>query len=170
MTTEPDPSHPGLLRMVRPPRKPVEKIVPINAAELKSILESVPPGVEYTYNSSNGILKVRQLPEDRSRDIAQAVPEMTQTYLQSLLHYNPEAGVFTWITDRAKRKGTEAGTPNTSGYRMITFQGKGYQASRLAWLYMTGSNPIGRISYRNKDKHDLRFSNLYDESAPVSED
>lgn len=84
---------------------------------------------------------------------------LTQEYLKSRVHYNPETGNFTWITNHKNAKsGAIAGYLN-SGYRCIGINGKYYKSHRLAFLYMTGSIPEF-CDHINRIKHDNRWSNL----------
>lgn len=61
--------------------------------------------------------------------------------------------------------GTVAGNVIGKGYRRIYLSGKLYKAQRLAWLWMTGTLPAGRISFRNGHRDDVRFSNLREVAA-----
>lgn len=97
---------------------------------------------------------------------------LTQEQLKELLHYDPETGIFTWKVSRGRCKsGSVAGTANVSHtssqilYKKrvkIKLLGKLEMAHRLAWLYMTGSIPIGEIDHINRDSMDNRFDNLRD--------
>lgn len=85
---------------------------------------------------------------------------ITQTELQSQLHYNTETGIFTWIKSK---KGifanTIAGTKRKNGYIIICINQKDYRAHRLAWLYMHGYIPE-YIDHINGVKDDNCLSNL----------
>jgi hypothetical protein len=59
--------------------------------------------------------------------------DLTAARLRELLDYDPATGVFTWRSPRPSR------------YQLISVDGWTYQASRLAWLWMTGSWPKGQI-------------------------
>ena len=82
---------------------------------------------------------------------------LTQERLKEVLDYNPDTGLF------LRRRGTKAGNlpkvqPNT--HIRISVDGKYYIAKKLAWLYMTGSWPVGEIVQIDNMKHDNRFCNL----------
>ena len=82
---------------------------------------------------------------------------ITQEYLKSILKYNKETGIFTWL----KRNGNIAGTLNKiSGYIIISINNKNYRAHRLAWLYMTGNFPVNQMDHINRIRNDNRFENL----------
>ncbi len=84
---------------------------------------------------------------------------ITQSELKTILHYDPETGLFTW---KNKSVGKIAGTTTYAGYISINLSGKVYRAHRLAWLYMTGSFPKNQIDHINRKRHDNRFVNLHD--------
>lgn len=52
------------------------------------------------------------------------------------------------------------GTINQFGYRVIMLDYKRYMASRLAWLYMTGTWPQFECDHINRDRADDRWINL----------
>ena len=86
---------------------------------------------------------------------------ITHADLQSILHYTPETGQFTWAKTRPKsRAGQEAGYLHKSGYIHIEIFGKYYAAHRLAWFYMTQKWPKDQIDHINRNKKDNRFNNL----------
>lgn len=47
-------------------------------------------------------------------------------------------------------------------YISIRVAGQNYRANRAAWVYVTGTQPIGVIDHKNGWKHDNRWSNLRD--------
>ena len=104
---------------------------------------------------------------------------LTQALLKTVLHYDPETGVFRWLersedmskatiftkkhatsTINARCAGEVAGSVNKKGYRRITVLGKSYGAQNLAWLYMTGVWPKARVDHRNLQRGDDRWLNL----------
>lgn len=88
-------------------------------------------------------------------------------FLRSVLHYDPETGVFTWLhrPDHPRKwnsryAGTRAGS-FSHGYRAIQVQGRaGFRASRLAWLYMTGEWPKVQVDHEDLDRSNDVWSNL----------
>jgi hypothetical protein len=99
---------------------------------------------------------------------------LTADYVRSILHYDPETGIFTWrerprehftransFNSWKKRfVGKPAGNKSAHGYIRINICGVLYFAHRLAWLYMTGEWPEDQIDHANLEKADNRFSNL----------
>ena len=91
---------------------------------------------------------------------------LDQITLRELMHYDSETGVFTWLkpTGRRVAKGSEAGCISGKGYRVIRIHGVQYNASNLAWLYMTGAWPTGEVDHKNRCRGDNRWGNLRDVS------
>lgn len=99
--------------------------------------------------------------------------DLTAAYVRSILHYDPETGVFTWRrrplehfetkrscgTWNGRYAGNVAGRINI-GYVDIHISNTMYLAHRLAWLYMTGSWPKECIDHINMNRSDNRFCNL----------
>lgn len=87
--------------------------------------------------------------------------KLTQEKLKSLLHYEPDTGVFTWRNDRSPKTlaGDIAGG-DVMGYIGISIDGRRYQAHRLAWLYVHGSWPDDQLDHINRNRKDNRIANL----------
>lgn len=95
---------------------------------------------------------------------------ITQDCLKELLSYDSETGKWTWlITKGGILAGSEAGTINHQGYRMITINRKLYKSSRLAFLFMTGSFPSDEVDHINRDKLDDRWVNLRGVSHTINQ-
>ena len=87
---------------------------------------------------------------------------ITQTKLKELLHYDPDTGVFTWISPTSNRVsiGDVAGTINWKGYLVVGLENARFRLHRLAFLYMTGEHPSDQVDHINGDKSDNRWLNL----------
>jgi hypothetical protein len=87
--------------------------------------------------------------------------ELTQSYLKSVLYYEPETGEFTFLLHSRKAKiGSLAGCIDRRGYRVIRMGKKNYSLHRLAFLYMTGWFPPYEVDHVNGVRHDNRWANL----------
>lgn len=81
---------------------------------------------------------------------------MNQKELKSVIDYNPETGVFTWIKSRGFiRKGTVC-----KGDTQVHYKGKHYLKKRLAWLYMTGNYTEQPLMYVDGDMTNNKFINI----------
>ncbi len=98
-------------------------------------------------------------------------PSLDQATLKSLLHYDPDTGIFTWLWRADARPqwngryaGKVAGTTRevTSGcvYRYICINGLNFAAHRLAFLYMEGRRPTELIDHEDTDGLNNRWINL----------
>lgn len=86
---------------------------------------------------------------------------LTQTRLKSILCYDPQTGIWTWLVScRGTAAGSITGCPNSAGYNRITIDGHSYLTSRLAYLYMTGKWPAHQMDHINRNQRDERWSNL----------
>ena len=96
--------------------------------------------------------------------------ELTQEYIKSILHYDPETGIFSWRQSSGKaRRGSVAGSLDADGYRVIPLfhyfskmkKAKLHRAGRLAILYSCGSlNEDAVVDHINRDVDDNRITNL----------
>ena len=90
---------------------------------------------------------------------------ITQARLKEVLRYDPNTGDFTWLVrvGGMVSVGGKAGT-GQKGYVRIGIAGKGYQAHRLAFLYMTGKWPTKEVDHANGNRSDNRWQNLREAS------
>lgn len=91
-----------------------------------------------------------------------AKTDLTAERLRELLHYDPEAGVFTRRTNsnNKARIGDVAGHRTAKDYWSIKISGVAHSAHRLAWLYVYGAWPREGVDHANGIKTDNRIANL----------
>jgi len=82
-------------------------------------------------------------------------------YAKSVLHYNPDTGIFTWIASPATRVkiGDIAGSLTTNGYMVISLKRISFKAHRIAWVMHYGVQPK-ELDHINTIKSDNRIANL----------
>jgi hypothetical protein len=87
---------------------------------------------------------------------------ITAARLRRLLDYNKKTGIFRWRKSPALSvpAGAVAGTIDNAGYRVIRISGRGYKASRLAILHVTGAWPKREVRHRDGKRHNDAFANL----------
>lgn len=87
---------------------------------------------------------------------------ISQGYLKSILHYEPETGLFTWIVNKSSRikLGNKAGNISNAGYIRIGIDGVNYMAHRLAWIYSYDENPELHIDHIDENKQNNALLNL----------
>ncbi len=96
---------------------------------------------------------------------------MTGDELKQVLHYEPATGVFTRRISKSNgvKIGDVAGSVNkVNGYRLIHVNNKNYNASRLAFLYMTGHFPTNEADHESGVRDDDRWENLRDATRSVN--
>jgi len=95
---------------------------------------------------------------------------LTRDFLKSILHYNEETGIFTWLKSYSKaKKGDVAGAENDSGYVLIGINGFKYRAHRLAWFYVWGVWPSDQLDHKNTKRTDNSWKNLREASNQLNQ-
>lgn len=97
---------------------------------------------------------------------------LTQARLKELFAYCPETGIFVRLIAPGKRSdltGEIAGSKYGQGYLHINVDGRKYKAHRLAWFYVYGVWPKGRLDHKNLHKDDNRIDNLREATASQNE-
>ena len=87
---------------------------------------------------------------------------LTAERLRELIDYDAETGVFTRRVALSRRSVEDEviGFSTDREYLVITVDGKRYRAHRLAWLYVYGAWPLGRLDHEDTDRQNNRIKNL----------
>ena len=87
---------------------------------------------------------------------------LTQERQRHLVSYDPENGVFrhNGVLGHRVSAGDEAGAVNDRGYVKLCVDGRSYQGHHLAWLYVHGRWPKGKLDHRDRDRSNNRVDNL----------
>jgi len=103
-----------------------------------------------------------------------------QETIQAFLSYDPDSGIFTWnyrdlhwfksLNSQSRWNNMHAGKFAGSVYRgqtgyqciHINIMGKVLKAHRLAWTYITGSEPPAQVDHKDQDGTNNKWSNLRD--------
>ena len=87
--------------------------------------------------------------------------EIEANKLREILFYNHETGEWRWLVKRTgKNNNNIAGHINKLGYRIIKINNKAYKAHRLAFIYMTGNEPIGFVDHKDGNPSNNKWDNL----------
>jgi Recombination endonuclease VII/HNH endonuclease/AP2 domain len=81
--------------------------------------------------------------------------------IREIWDYDADTGVLRWKRSfRGIAIGAVAGKLNPDGSRAVTFEGRTYQVTRVAWLHHYGVEPEGHVVPINGDRSDTRIVNL----------
>lgn len=93
---------------------------------------------------------------------AQPRADVTAEFIRSIVHYDPDTGIFTRIKKMRADDviGKVLGTITKNGYIHICIKNRLYLAQRLAWFYMTREWPVALVDHKDTDKTNNRWKNL----------
>ena len=86
---------------------------------------------------------------------------LTQERLKEILQYNPDTGLFVWLTSVGKMniKGKIAGHIDKDGYVYISINKFRWRAHRLAFLFMEGKIPF-QVDHKDRNPNNNKWENL----------
>lgn len=86
---------------------------------------------------------------------------LTAERVKTLFEYDPCSGLFTRKESVANQhEGSLVGCVGKRGYLVAHIDGKVQYLHRIAWLYMTGEWPVGKVDHKNRVKTDNSWGNL----------
>jgi hypothetical protein len=85
---------------------------------------------------------------------------LTQERLKELSSYGSDGEFRRELPNRRGKVGDVMGCINSGGRKVIRIDGRMYYASRLAFLYMTGSFPTYEVDHIDRDRLNNRWENL----------
>lgn len=86
---------------------------------------------------------------------------LTADRVRSLFEYNPSTGAFFRREAVSNQhEGDAVGCVGVRGYFVANIDGKIQYLHRVAWLYMTGAWPVGKLDHKNRVKTDNSWDNL----------
>ncbi len=95
--------------------------------------------------------------------------ELSLGFLKTVLSYEPETGLFRWLTNEGGVNiGTVAGNVNSNGYLVVGLKGAKYRQHRLAWFYHHGVWPTGTVDHRDCNRANNSIGNLRDVPQAVN--
>ena len=81
--------------------------------------------------------------------------------INELLNYDKNTGVFTWKVSKGPKPAGSIAGQRWVDYIRIRIDGKSYQAHRIAWLIITGCDPLENIvHHKDADKQNNKADNL----------
>lgn len=90
---------------------------------------------------------------------------ITAERLREVVDYNPVSGRFTARVSRGRaHAGSTLGKKGYEGHLRIMIDGLYYQASHLAFLWMTGELPVAPVRHWDRDLTNNQWDNLYQAS------
>lgn len=97
------------------------------------------------------------------------LPLPSKGYLDEILNYDPDTGLFYWKVQRSRNKaGDAAGMVASDGYIKIGIDGRQYGAHRLAYKIVTGNDPTDLIDHRDGNKANNKWENLREATARLN--
>lgn len=100
--------------------------------------------------------------------------DLTPDKANEILSYNPKTGSLTWRVKHGPRitPGDDAGCTRKDGMIVVTINGEVWLAHRLIWFMQTKHLPENRLTFKNKNRADLRWKNIIPEighDQPISD-
>lgn len=100
---------------------------------------------------------------------------LTLERLREALDYDPDTGIFRWKVRSHKKSrlqigdvaGSQKVAPNGRSYRVISIDGRAYQATQLAFFWVKGRWARGLVGQENGVRDDLRAENLIEMRTTV---